>query len=384
MRIVYLITTKGHGKGGHFHSLNTIANTIGSVHDVHVINVGVQRSESLDSSNYKISFVKYNGYNFFKVFIKLKKLVNQGNPQAVHAFDVESFAFARLLSISLRQPSYLNKCGGPNPKLYYPKADNLVLFSHENQHFFDGHRKYQKVNKILIPNRVLPVYIDEEKVKTFIEKHKINTEITILRIARIGNHYHRSILQGVNLVKWLLEQGCNVKFIILGTIQSEEVYKDVLDYINQNNISNNVIIETDDEFTHNASRVLSVGNIIIGTGRNFMEAASLGQILLVPYKDDDYPLLVDNDNFNQVFETNFSPRTKVDNYDSKLNLENILSLVQSKESDINSQKWFNSFFNVNEAVNKYTELYNVSDNRKLILLDVVLNVLYSIKGLVIK
>lgn len=384
MRIVYLITTKGHGKGGHFHSLNTIANAMGSIHDVHVINVGVQRSESLDSSSYKISFVKYNGYNFFKVFLKLKKIIKHVQPQAVHAFDVESFAFARLLSLILRQPSYLSKCGGPNPKLYYPKTDNLVLFSHENQHFFDEHREYQKVNKVLIPNRVLPVCIDVEKVKAFKEKHKINTEITILRIARIGNHYHQSILQGVNLVKWLVEQGCNVKFIILGTIQSEEVYKDVLDYINQNNISNNVIIETDNEFTHNASRVLSAGNIIIGTGRNFMEAASLGQILLVPYKDDDYPLLVDNDNFNQVFETNFSPRTKVDNYDSKLNLENILSLVQSKESDINSQKWFNSFFNVNEAVNKYTELYNVSDNRKLFLLDVVLNVLYSIKGLVIK
>ncbi|WP_138433366.1 glycosyltransferase [Winogradskyella algicola] len=384
MRIVYLITTKGHGKGGHFHSLNTIANTIGQVHDVHVINVGVQRSESLDSSSYKMSFVNYNGYNFFKVFLKLKKIVKHIQPQVVHAFDVESFAFGRLLSANLGQSSYLNKCGGPNPKLYYPKADNLVLFSHENQHFFDEHRKYQKVNKVLIPNRVLPVYIDEEKVKAFKEKHKINTEITILRIARIGNHYHKSILQGINLVKWLAEQGCDIKFIILGTIQSEDIYRDILDYINQNNISNHVIIETDDKFTYNASRVLSVGDIIIGTGRNFMEASSLGQILLVPYKDDDYPLLVDNHNFNQVFETNFSPRTKVDNYDSKLNLENILSLVQSNDRNINSKKWFNSFFNVNEAVNKYTELYNVSDNRKLFLLDVILNILYSIKGLVIK
>ncbi|MBO3115784.1 hypothetical protein J4050_03450 [Winogradskyella sp. DF17] len=384
MRIVYLITTKGHGKGGHFHSLNAIANTIGRVHDVHVINVGVQRSESLDSSSYKISFVKYNGYNFFKVFLKLKKIVKHVQPQVVHAFDVESFAFARLFSISLRQPSYLNKCGGPNPKLYYPKADNLVLFSHENQHFFDEHRKYQKVNKVLIPNRVLPVYIDVEKVKAFKEKHKVNTEITILRIARIGNHYHQSILQGINLVKWLVEKGCNVKFIILGTIQSEEIYRDLLDYINQNNITNHVIIETDDKFTHNASKVLSAGNIIIGTGRNFMEAASLGQILLVPYEDEDYPLLVDNDNFDQVFETNFSPRTKVDNYNSRLNLENILSLVQSKDNYINSQKWFNSFFNVKEAVNKYTQLYNASDNHKLFLFDIVLNVLYSIKGLVVK
>ena len=320
MKVVFIITTKGHGKGGHFHSLNAVANSIGHKHDVNVINIGFQLSQTLDALNYKVNFLKYNGSNFINVYYKLKKIINTINPDAIHAFDVESFAFTRLLSARSRQPSHLNKCGGPNPKLYYPKADNLVLFSKENKRFFDTQKKYQKVNTVLISNRVLPVVTDKERVKAFREKHKLSNETTLLRIARIGHHYYTSILQGVNLVKWLVEQGYNVKFIILGTVQSKEVYSKVIGYIEKNNMSNHVIIENDDEFTHNASKLLTVGDIIIGTGRNFMEAASLNKILLVPYKDEDYPLLVNKDNFEQVFETNFSPRTKVDEYNLKYNL----------------------------------------------------------------
>jgi len=383
MKVVYLITTKGHGKGGHFHSLNTVANALGRVHDVYVINVGVQCSPSLDSSNYKISFVKYKGYDFVGTFFKLQKIVNKLQPDAIHAFDVESFAFGRLLSIKLKQPSYLNKCGGPNPKLYYPKANNIVLFSHENKLFFDNYKKYQGVNTILIPNRVLPVEIDKARVVAFQEKHKITTEKTILRIARIGNHYHQSILQGINLAKWLVEQGCNVKFILLGTIQSNEVYNHVLEFIDQNNMSRHVIVETEDEYTQNASNVLSIGDIVVGTGRNFMEAASLDKVLLVPYLDDKYPLLVNNENFNQVFKTNFSPRTKIANYNSNLNLIAIKDVIDNTIKG-ESRDWFDKNFNVIEAVNKYTELYKTSGKRKFFVLDIVLNILYSIKGLVLK
>ena len=61
MNIVYFITTVGHGKGGHFHSLNTIANAVGATENVHVINIGYKPSAVLDKNNYKFSYIDFNG-----------------------------------------------------------------------------------------------------------------------------------------------------------------------------------------------------------------------------------------------------------------------------------------------------------------------------------
>ena len=79
MTIVYLITTVGHGKGGHFHSLNTIANAIGSSDDVYVINIGFKPSDVFDKTNYKYAFISFNGYNFMSTYLEIKKLINQLN-----------------------------------------------------------------------------------------------------------------------------------------------------------------------------------------------------------------------------------------------------------------------------------------------------------------
>ena len=103
MRIVYFITTVGHGKGGHFHSLNTVANALGSTENVHVINIGFKPSEVLDKTNYEVTFVGFNGYNFLSTYLKIKTHLKQLNPDAIHAFDVESFAFSRLFSKARNQ-----------------------------------------------------------------------------------------------------------------------------------------------------------------------------------------------------------------------------------------------------------------------------------------
>ena len=96
MKIIFFITSKGHGKGGHFHSLNTIANALGENNEVYVFNIGFKISESLDEKNYKIFFEKYTGYNFISTYKNLKKTVHLINPDVLHAFDIESFAFSRL------------------------------------------------------------------------------------------------------------------------------------------------------------------------------------------------------------------------------------------------------------------------------------------------
>jgi hypothetical protein len=383
MTIVYFITTVGHGKGGHFHSLNTIANAVGLSEDVHVINIGFKPSDVLDKTNYKYAFVDFNGYNFLSTYSKIKKLIKQLQPDAIHAFDVESFAFSRLFSRGRKQASFLNKCGGPNPKKYFPIANQLVLFSKENQTYFESNTRYKHTYLALIPNRVKPVHIDETRVELFYKTYG-KAELSLLRIARIGKHYHKSINQTINLVNWLKSKGLSIRLIVIGTIQSEAIYNSILEDVASKNLQNDVIIDTSDTFTHNASELLDVGDIIIGTGRNFMEASSLNKMLLVPYKDSDYPLLVTNANFDAIFSTNFSPRTQVANFNDESNLDAIYNHLKT-DNRIASQPWFDSCFNVQKGAEVYKSLYLNQDKPKNSNgFDIFVNILYAIKTFFLK
>ncbi len=383
MTIVYFITTVGHGKGGHFHSLNTIANAIGYSQKVHVINIGYKPSEVLDKTNYNLTYVKFNGYNFIAAYLKIKRLIKQLQPDAIHAFDVESFAFSRLFSKQLIQASFLNKCGGPNPKKYFPKANQLILFSAENKAYFENNSNYKDTDITLIPNRVKKVEVDKDRVQQFYKKHG-RSQVSILRIARIGKHYHKSIIQAINLLEWLKAKGLEIKLMIIGTIQSDEVYQAIVEDIKSKKMDQHVILETSDRFTHNASELLGVGDIIIGTGRNFMEAASLNKMLLVPYKDADYPLLVTNTNFEQIFATNFSPRTSVSNFNETSNLESIYKHLKNN-SQITSKSWFETYFNVDNGVEIYKSLYlKTIKSKKTRLMDSLVNILYAVKTFVLK
>lgn len=383
MTIVYFITTVGHGKGGHFHSLNTIANAIGYSQKVHVINIGYKPSEVLDKTNYNLTYVKFNGYNFIAAYLKIKRLIKQLQPDAIHAFDVESFAFSRLFSKQLIQASFLNKCGGPNPKKYFPKADQLILFSAENKTYFQNNPKYKDTTLTLIPNRVKRVEVDNDRIRQFYEKHG-PAQLSLLRIARIGKHYHKSITQAINLLQWLKANGLEIRLIIIGTIQSDAVYQAIVEDIKSKKLEQHVILEISDLFTYNASGLLDVGDLIIGTGRNFMEASSLNKMLLVPYKDSDYPLLVTRANFKQIFDTNFSPRTQVTDYDSHENLIAIKNHLCTKESD-NSITWFNEYFDIEKGVEAYKNLYLKSNTpKKSKHLDTLVNIVYAVKTFVLK
>ena len=383
MTIVYFITAVGHGKGGHFHSLNTIANAIGSTQNVHIINIGFKPSDVLDKTNYGYTFVGFNGYNFLVTYSKIKALIKQLQPDAIHAFDVESFAFSRLFSKVRKQASFLNKCGGPNPKKYYPKPNQLILFSKENKAYFETNVQYKHTNLALIPNRVKPVHLDISRIESFYNTYG-KAEASLLRIARIGKHYHKSIIQAINLVGALKSKGLDIRLIIIGTIQSKDIYNSILVDIKSKQLENDVIIDTSDVFTHNASELLDVGDLIIGTGRNFMEASSLNKMLLVPYKNSDYPLLVSQDNFEAIFATNFSPRTQVDDFNEEDNLETIYHHLKTNNR-IASKPWFESYFNVEKGADLYKSLYlnqDVPKNSNLI--DTFVNILYAIKTFVLR
>lgn len=377
MNIAYLITTLGHGKGGHFYSLNTIANELGKTHNVNIINIGSNPSTVLKGSYVKYNFISCKGYDFIKIYRQIKELTEKLNIDIFHAFDVESFAFSRLLSKFYHQSNFLNKCGGPNPSKYFPIADNQIVFSKENFNYFINKGKSQVVK--IIPNRVKKIKINSMRIKKFYEKYGLIKEIKILRISRISDHYKETIIQCINLSQYLKSKGIKNKFILIGAIQSKSIFNEINIYIRNNNMEENVIIESDEDFTNNASELLDIGDLIIGTGRNFMEASSIDKALLVPYFNSKYPCLVNDDNFSSFFSTNFSPRSRIPNYNVNRNLESITSMIENNES-ISSKSWFADNFDIERAAVLYEQAY-IQKNRKIYYIDIFINILYSIRSL---
>ena len=106
----------------------------------------------------------------------------------------------------------------------------------------------------------------------------------------------------------MVNKGAKVKLILVGSIitLSEKEYID--DYIATNNLSDNFEFITD-ERVYKGSDLLSLGDCIIATGRSVMEAASLNKLILVPTKNQEFTVLLDEQNFEGLFHFNFSGRT---------------------------------------------------------------------------
>lgn len=358
MKILFLISVFGHGRGGHFHSLNHISKKIGENSDVKIISFGPGKSNIISSNPYFIEHIDFNGFNFFYFKNKINKLIKKFNPDIYHCFDYGSYNTIRLLISSKKNKIIVNKCGGPNP-IIYPHVPNLILFSNENLNWFKNQKKHQNSNIFLIPNRVKALLPDTN----FQPIAKKSDEFTFLRICRIGSGYNKSINDSIFLIETLLSRGIKkVKLYIVGVIEDLNVYKKY----NKHQLvkDGHVIFLTDQIYTSEASKMLYLADAVIGTGRGLMEASSLAIPLLSINKDDDIPVLLNNDNFLDAFKTNFSERNIFNFISEENNIKNIINIVQNKdyyaEMSLFSKEAFEEHFNIDKVVQSYACAYSES------------------------
>lgn len=117
MKVCYLITTLGHGRGGHFYDLRTTAEALSRRLECVILNVGVCASPVIDSASVRSHNVWCNG---FDVLRQSSRILAREGADVIHAFDARVVFLAGALSAMHRKPLVLTKCGGPNPKWYYP------------------------------------------------------------------------------------------------------------------------------------------------------------------------------------------------------------------------------------------------------------------------
>src|SRR5690554_849813 len=112
----------------------------------------------------------------------------------------------------------------------------------------------------------------------------------------------------------------------------------------------------------NAKQLLDISDAVLGTGRGFMEASSKSKIMLAPIKSSSFPLLINEENFKEAFNYNFSERLTISNFDESENYHDIKEIIttstlKQRKSEL-AIKLFNEFFDSNRINTKYAAVFS--------------------------
>lgn len=353
MKVLYVISVRGHGRGGHFHSLNHIASQMGKLDKIEIISVGTGKSVVLEKNPLFREHCYFDGYNLISFIIKLRRIVNNTNSSIIHCFDGNAFNIVTL-AIGSSKKMVVNKCGGPNP-IVFPIPRHLILFSEENEIWFKNNKDFKNTCIYRIPNRV-----NKEELK-FDENGDIKKPETFnfLRIARIGNTYYESISNSIDLIKKLSQEGVlGIHLFIIGTIEDENVLSKLKNQSKDLPIS----FITNTKYTSKASNMLYLADAVIATGRGIMEATALGKPILTPAKNSKYPILVNKFNFNSFLATNFSQRNMASTKDIEANFESIINLIKDEDNLVKAKTesftFFSDYFDISIGIKKYQNVYD--------------------------
>jgi len=364
MKALNFISTLDHGRGGHYYDLITITQELGKSIEVITVNIGINESEALNESNINLININYKGYNFIKVIIKLRNIIKKNNVSLINCYDIESYSFACILSLLFKLKVIYTKCGGANPIGYYPKFSNLIVMSEENFSFFKKEKKYSSTNIALFPNRVGVLEKDDVRIRNILNKVPKNSKI-FLRISRITNYYTTTLKQTINLFNYLSKKNEDLFLIIIGVVQDKSLLEELKEMVL---INNRVLFLNDDYYTLNASELISISDVVVGTGRGIMEAAYFNKILLTPIDGFKYPVLIEEQVFLQLFSTNFSPRNKLYNYNENNNLVNIENVLLDPNKAEKNKRFiaeiFKKSFDIQTINQDYIKFYNKSNFQK--------------------
>lgn len=357
MNILFVISSDGKGSGGHYNSLNQVSLEIGKHHQVQIILLGKGHSPIIESNPFFNGTIP-TGRSLADLFLlksKIKRSCQSFIPDVINCFDSDSLLRMVSSGYSRKTPIVLNKCGGPNPlKSNYQHANAIVVFSQENQKWFLQNKYYTSNSIFLIPNRVRKLEVLPENKR--VEKASKN-RLTFLRVSRLGGAYEMTLHQTFHLLDELCKN-FQVELFIIGKIQDEKKFNKLKEIgVNK---SYPVKFITD-ERAFKGSDFLYLADFVIGTGRSFMEATSLGIPTLTPAKNTKNPILVNKKNISEFLSTNFSERNRAPENSEAESLKQIQKIITDPSFKIQLQKdtfeMFDEYFGTKKIYEKYNLVY---------------------------
>ncbi|MCJ8145067.1 hypothetical protein MKI84_19260 [Ancylobacter sp. A5.8] len=361
-KIIYLVTSfagRSTGIGGHYRSMKTIATAYSAENSedaVKMINVGSIDPIALRGSDIDYRHVVFENWNYISIKNIVDELLKE-NATHIHVFDKIAFLLANEVAERSGCRVYITKPGGPRPRMYYPAADNIFVFSQEDVDYFYNRAKFKNSNIHYLPQRVLAPSLKGAGAMDLAREVGVG-RLKIFRIARISHVYLKSILGTLKLAAESRARGVDASAVIIGYIQDKEAYDQVVAAADKSDF-----VFVDLKYTKNASDFLPAADVVVATGRGVMEAAMLGKPIFCPISNDDMPLPMRADTFKLLFDRNFSGRSVAPDdmiVQCREEYSKLAEPAHVAELGAFSKKMADEFFDVVKVIPKYREIYDFS------------------------
>jgi len=319
---------KNSSHGGHSYSIHALWQAYNNEHKL--------EATLIHLTNIKEHFLcEYNGHkNYFEIgisnplttFLKLNYLLKSIQPDFIFSISpYESDDILRILSWIYRIPLINCKPGGQFDK-FWLKVKNLVIFMEEDlQHYT------KNPNVTVIRNRVLPEILKiEDNLYQNIISWK-NDSFLFLRISRFAHMYKNIFIKSINMINKLVEKNYDVKMLIIGYVNDQEVLDEVKLLIKEFELEERVLVKTDITYTADAKKFIPMADAIVGVGRGAIEACLASKPVLGFIKEFDYPVPLSQENKDIFLYYNFSTRTKYADGINRSSLNQIELLLTNKQ-----------------------------------------------------
>lgn len=346
------------GQGGHFYSARSLATALRQNCEVYIFNVGNMEAKALDDYDGPMERVAFSSpYDLGSMRHLERRFIDFGIDLA-HGFDRNTVTMLRIISGRCRLPVVFTSPGGLKAG-GHPAVKNLIVFNRSALNSFRALTRFKRSQMHLIPNRALPLTVNRARLET--TKLPIDSrKFTFITINRLTSRKEHQIVQSLNLVEELHHQNLPVELIVIGIDEGS---------LNQKTYSRLRSLRfchllTDSKYTKRASDFLSLADAVIAMGRGVMEACANDKVVLVSPSEGEFPVLLDEHNFEPFFEENFTNRCRIE-VSAKASLMDITDLItdQSKKRHAEqlSSDLFNKFFDIRASVPQYLEIYRESE-----------------------
>ncbi|MGP3699608.1 hypothetical protein [Rhodobacter sp. NSM] len=298
------------GFGGHYLSMVETVRS-GIFFEPTVLDLGFSPTPLLD--DIRTLFIPYGWVGHAEARRQLRNFLLEAGTKVVFCYDIAAYNITQFaLARDLIQVVYV-KCGGPPLTLYYPKPENLVVYSDEDKRFFGEKLPNSVLAKI--PNRVSESLLKKKQTRlsesALHELKKIegcveNVE-KIVCVARIGHAYEDKIRRAYDYLRATQAAGRPAVLAVIGSIQHEEVMGRLLDDRPQG-----TLFLSDAFHVNDAGRFLANFDTAITTGRGTVEATLVGLKVLVPFDHGKQLALLTPNNYHALIRSNFSGRAHPD------------------------------------------------------------------------
>lgn len=307
-RVLFVITSRGKGTGGHHFSLRDLTARLRAHADVHIATVAIRFPPSLADVP-DVTFIPWSPYRLPGVLADLLALVRRFRPTHLHSYDPSALHLTRVLSLWTRLPLIHTQCGGPTPRRNVPRAPDVVLFSEENRSGLAAHPRMADCRLHLIASRVNPVALDPARALAL--RRHIGWQPgdrVVLRINRLVHEYRPAMDQALALGALWRDTGARVHVVLLGSVGDEDLVRELESLAGR---TPDVHVVTAPEFTTQAAALLGAADAVVGTGRGLMEAAFAGRVVFAPVAGHALPALLAPDTVDALAHANFSPRARL-------------------------------------------------------------------------